>query len=294
MIPLFRVAGWCYAYESGRAGSWAMKSFDINIDCGESYGIWTMGADEELMPIVSTANAACGFHAGDPMTMVRTIDLAKANGVAIGAHPGLPDIVGFGRRHIDMTPDETHAIFAYQIGALQSLLRTRGMALHHVKSHGAYYAILNQDKAQAEAVVQAVIDTCDAPMLYYPAPARTHLLTQVALDRGVEVVQEIYFDLPYDRDGNLVLERAKNKGADLGETRRRLADYLDTGELVAHTGERIDMSEARSICLHGDGVNAPALAQVLREVLEERGYALQAVAAPAVAAPKSERGLAAE
>ena len=257
-----------------------MKSFDINIDCGESYGIWKMGADEELMPIVSTANLACGFHAGDPMTMVRTIELAKANGVSVGAHPGLPDVVGFGRRRIDMSPDETYAIFCYQIGALQGLLRTRGLALHHVKSHGAYYAILNEDKAQAEAVVEAVIDTCDAPMLYYPAPARTHLLTQVALDRGIDVVQEIYFDLPYDRHGNLVLERAKNKGADLVETRRRLVDYLDSGELVALTGERIDMSEARSICLHGDGANAPALAKVLREVLVERGYALKAATAP--------------
>ena len=129
-----------------------------------------------------------------PITMVRTIELAKANGVSVGAHPGLPDVVGFGRRRIDVSPDETYAIFCYQIGALQALLRTRGMALHHVKSHGAYYAILNEDRAQAEAVIQAVIDTCDAPMLYYPAPMRTHLLTQVALDRGVDVVQEIYFD----------------------------------------------------------------------------------------------------
>ena len=254
-------------------------TFDINIDCGESFGNWTMGADEALMPHVTTANVACGFHAGDPVTMMKTVDLARENDVAVGSHPGLPDLMGFGRRVMAVTPEELYAYVVYQTGALRAALEARGMALHHVKPHGALYRMLNGDEALGEAFARAVIDLCPAPMLYYPAPVERHAVTRIAADMGIDVVPELYFDLPYDDDGTLVLKRS-NEGADLDETRRKLGRFLEKGETLSLDGAPVPIS-ARSICLHGDGPNAVDLARVIGETLSERGYALRPLA-PAV------------
>ncbi|MBM3484975.1 MAG: LamB/YcsF family protein, partial [Alphaproteobacteria bacterium] len=183
------------------------KTFDINIDCGESFGNWKMGADEALMPHVTTANIACGFHAGDPMTLMKTVALAKKNNLAVGSHPGLPDLMGFGRRVMAISPDEMYAYVIYQTGALKAALEAQDMTLHHVKPHGALYRMLNTDEALAKAFVRAVIDVCPEPMMYYPAPAERFAVTKIAAAEGVDVVAELYFDLPYDDDGTIILKR---------------------------------------------------------------------------------------
>ncbi len=257
-------------------------TFDINIDCGESFGNWAMGADEALMPHVTTANMACGFHAGDPMTMVKTVRLAKDNNVAVGAHPGLPDLLGFGRRVMAISPDEVYADTLYQVGALVTILAAEGMTLHHIKPHGALYKMLSTDEALGEAFVRAMLEVSAEPLLYYPAPAERHAVTRIAAEKGIDVVPEVYFDLDYDDDGALILKRA-NEGADLEVTRRRLVDFLETGEMTSVNGARVAMA-ARSICLHGDGPNATDLAKTIGATLAEQGYSLAAVAAAPAAA----------
>jgi 5-oxoprolinase (ATP-hydrolysing) subunit A len=238
---------------------------DINCDCGESFGNWRMGADEALLPLITTANVACGFHAGDPVTMRRTIAIAARNGVAIGAHPGLPDLMGFGRRRMQISPDEAYAYVAYQAGALAGLLAEHGLALNHVKPHGALYLMLNEDRELAQSVVRAILDVCPAPKLYWPAPVEGRALPEAARAAGIAVVREVYFDLDYDRDANLVLQREKRL-VDLSDLRRRLGSYLASGEIIATTGERLQLA-AESICIHGDGPNAADVARTVREVL---------------------------
>lgn len=251
------------------------RSFDINIDCGESFGNWCMGADEDLMPHVTTANVACGFHAGDPITMVNTVLLAKKHNVAVGAHPGLPDLRGFGRRKMSLSPEEVYADTIYQTGALIGVLRAHGMELHHVKPHGALYTMLSESKILGEAFVKAVIDICPAPMIYYPAPVKNHAITQIAADLGVDVVPEIYFDLSYDDEGALILKRA-NQGADLKDTKKRLTHFLENGEVLSENNKPVGF-DARSICLHGDGPNAVELALTISNSLATAGYTLQAL-----------------
>ncbi len=251
------------------------QSFDINIDCGESFGNWVMGADAALMPHVTTANMACGFHAGDPMTMVETVRLARKHGVAVGAHPGLPDLRGFGRRVMSLSPEEVYADTLYQVGALSAVLLAHEMELHHVKPHGALYSMLSASEPLAEAFVQAVIEICPRPMIYYPAPAEKHAATRIAAKRGIDVVPELYFDLSYDDEGGLVLKRA-NEGADLEDTKGRLAHFLDKGEVISVNGNPVALS-ARSICLHGDGPNAVELARTIGEGLKAASFELAAL-----------------
>ncbi len=255
------------------------QTFDINIDCGESFGNWVMGADEALMPHVTTANLACGFHAGDPMIMVETVRLARQHGVAVGAHPGLPDLRGFGRRVMTLSPDEIYADTLYQAGALRAVLQAHSMELHHVKPHGALYSMLSLSEPLSEAFARAVIDVCPQPMIYYPAPAEKHAVTRIAADMGIDVVPELYFDLSYDDDGGLILKRA-NEGADLADTKQRLARFLERGEVLSVNGNAVPMT-ARSICLHGDGPNAVDLACTIGDGLTAAKYELS----PLVPAP---------
>jgi len=252
------------------------KTFDINIDCGESFGNWKMGADEALMPHVTTANIACGFHAGDPMTLMKTVALAKKNNLAVGSHPGLPDLMGFGRRVMAISPDEMYAYVIYQTGALKAALEAQDMTLHHVKPHGALYRMLNTDEALAKAFVRAVIDVCPEPMMYYPAPAERFAVTKIAAAEGVDVVAELYFDLPYDDDGTIILKRA-NEGADLADTRHRLDHFLAKSEAISVNDKKVKIG-ARSICLHGDGPNAVDLAKTVGAGLKGKGYRLKALA----------------
>ena len=247
---------------------------DINCDCGESFGNWSMGADEDVLPHITTANVACGFHGGDPVTMEATVALAVRLGVAVGAHPGLPDLLGFGRRRMDISPEDAHAYVLYQAGALAAMLAAHGKRLNHVKPHGALYLMLNEREDLAEAVVKAIRTVCPEPRLYWPAPIEGRALPEAAKAAGIEVVREVYFDLRYDAEARLVLQRRKT-AVDLDDLTARVTDYLATGEITAVTGERLAIA-AESICVHGDGPNAADVARTLREMTA--GRALPAAA----------------
>jgi UPF0271 protein len=245
------------------------RTIDINCDCGESFGNWPMGADDALMPLITTANIACGFHGGDPMVMRKTVAAAHANGVAVGAHPGLPDLVGFGRRKMDISPAEAYAMVVYQVGALKGFLDPLGMVLHHVKPHGALYMMLHDQEDVAVAVAEAIRDTCPSPLLYWPAPVELHALPRAARKLGIDVVGEVYFDLAYSDEAHLVVER-KKAAKDLDDIAQRVRRYLDDGVVLAQSGKAIAL-DAATICVHGDGPNSVEVAKTVRAVLAEKG-----------------------
>ncbi|MGI5518028.1 5-oxoprolinase subunit PxpA [Streptomyces sp. CA-106131] len=246
---------------------------DINCDLGESFGNWRLGADEALLPRISTASVACGFHGGDPRTMRETVEEAIRHDVAVGAHPGLPDLLGFGRRVMDVSPADLHAYITYQVGALKAFLALHGRELNHIKPHGALYPMLNARDDLAEATIRAMCELMAEPVLYWPAGSEDRALLRAARSAGVEVVGEFYPDSRYGANGETVLERHREPvDPDAAEAalRRFLADAtIDTVE-----GTVIELS-ARSICIHGDGPTAVAIVDRVRSVLDELGYGLQ-------------------
>ena len=250
------------------------RSIDINCDCGESFGNWQTGADHAILPLITTANIACGFHGGDPLVMRDTVATAAANGVAVGAHPGLPDLVGFGRRKMDISPDDAYAMVVYQVGALKGFLEAKGMVLHHVKPHGALYNMLHDQEEVAAAVAEAIRDTCPAPLLYWPAPVEMHALPRAARKLGIDVVGEVYFDLGYSDEAGLIVERKKT-AKDLEDVARRLRRFLAEGVVEAQSGKTIPL-EAGTICVHGDGPNSVQLTKAIRAVLAEKGVTVEA------------------
>ena len=251
-----------------------MRSIDINCDCGESYGNWHMGADSDIIPEITTANVACGFHAGDPVTMQRTIEIARSSNTVVGAHPGLPDLLGFGRRRIEISPEEAYSYVIYQAGALRAMLDSNDMTLHHVKPHGALYLMLNDDFDLARSVVRAIQELCQDPRLYWPAPIEGLALPEVALDAGIDVVPEVYFDLDYDSNGRLVLQREKS-ALDIASISERVKLFLRSNEVVTVDGGNLNIN-ARSICIHGDGPNARELLEVIKMTLNEEGCSIRA------------------
>ena len=262
----------------------AMRTIDINCDCGESFGNWSMGADDQIMPLITTANVACGFHGGDPLVMRNTVALAAGNGIAVGAHPGLPDLAGFGRRKMDITPDDAYAMVVYQVGALKGFLGARGMALHHVKPHGALYVMLHDQEEVAAAVAEAIRDTCPVPLLYWPAPVEMHALPRAARKLGIDVIGEVYFDLGYSDEAKLVVERKKT-AKDLDDVARRVRRFLHEGIIESVNGKALPV-EAGTVCVHGDGPNSVELARTVRSVLVEEGVTIAAFQPTAAAEPR--------
>jgi UPF0271 protein len=254
-----------------------MRTIDVNCDMGESFGNWRMGADEELLPRITTANVACGFHGGDPVTMVRTVEQALALGVVVGAHPGLPDLLGFGRRAIAISPEDAHAYVLYQAGALDAMLRARGERLHHVKPHGVLYAMLNEQEELAAAVADAMAELMETPLLYWPAGAEDGALVGEARRRGFGVVLEFYPDLGYSADRRLVLERRKSP-LDPAVAVERLARFLRDGTAQTVDGGTVEL-QAESICIHGDGPTAPQIVEALRSRLDAEGWTVAAAGA---------------
>ena len=173
---------------------------DLNADLGESFGAWPMGQDALLMPLISSANVACGFHAGDPGTMRATVRLARAHGVAVGAHPGFPDLGGFGRREMELRPQEVEDLVLYQVGALAAIARSEGVRLQHVKAHGALYNMACRDEALAEAIAKAVV-AFDPTLVLFGLPGSA--LLQAGLDAGLPVAAEAFADRAYHADGSL-------------------------------------------------------------------------------------------
>jgi UPF0271 protein len=253
-------------------------TFDVNCDMGESLGNWVMGADEAIMPFVTTANVACGFHGGDPLTMEKTVRLAAEHGVVVGAHPGFPDLLGFGRRRMDLSPEDAAAYVTFQVGALRGFLDKAGMPLHHVKPHGAFFAFLRDEEAMAEPVAASIAAFGDDVLLYWPAPADGVPFCDAVRAAGVDIVEEIYPDLSYGPDGKLVVERHK-KETDVDFAASQITRFLAEGAVTANDGTALHFPAARSACVHGDGPNAVAVAEAVRSAAEAAGRPLKAVSA---------------
>jgi UPF0271 protein len=249
-----------------------MPSIDINCDMGESFGAWNMGADEAIMPHITSANIACGFHAGDPGVMLSTVRLALRHGVALGAHPGLPDLQGFGRREIVMNAAEVYALVAYQVGALQGIAATQGARLHHVKTHGALYGMTGRSRALADAVAQAVFDIDPALQVYV---ANRHM-TDAALVLGLKVAYEVYADRSYQDDGTLTPRsqpHAMIEDPDLATAQVR--QMVLQGSVRALSGKDVPL-KADTLCVHGDQAGATVFAQQIGAALRADGILIAA------------------
>lgn len=247
------------------------KTLNLNADLGESFGAWRMGQDAAMLRIVGTANVACGFHAGDPLVMRRTLALAREHGVSVGAHPSYPDLVGFGRRRMAMADDELEAAIAYQVGALQGLARAEGVAVTHVKPHGA----LNNEACENPRVAQAVARAVRAvdPTLRLLAPSLSCLIT-AGRDAGLAVVEEIFADRAYADDGTL--QPRSQPGAVLHDSAacvQHVLGILERGALLTVGGKLLPVN-AQSICVHGDNPAAVDTAAAIRQALEAAGYRL--------------------
>jgi len=250
-----------------------MKRIDLNCDLGESFGAWRMGDDPELLALVSSANIACGFHAGDPTIMQRTVAEAAARGVAIGAHVSLPDLQGFGRREMAVTPAEVHAMTRYQLGALYAFARAAGVAVAHVKPHGALYNMAARDRVMADAIATAV-------RTFDPTLRLFGLAGSALLDAGrtvqLDVVSEAFADRRYRADGSL-LPRSEPGAviADDAEATAQALGMVTAGQVTAVGGGVVQL-QADTLCLHGDGAHAVAFARALRDALTQAGLRIAA------------------
>ena len=244
---------------------------NLNADLGESFGAWTMGEDEALLGIVNSANIACGFHAGDPLVMRKTVRTALAAGVGLGAHPAYPDLQGFGRRAMRLSPDELEAAVIYQVGALAGMAAAEGGKLSHVKPHGALNNQACEDAALADTVVRAVRAVDRELILLAPALSELLLAGQRA---GLQVAAEIFADRAYTDAGTLVPR--SQPGAVLHDDDAVVAHVtrmLEAGGLVAQSGKRLPTT-MHSICVHGDSPGAAANARRLRTALQAAGWRL--------------------
>lgn len=250
-----------------------MMSIDLNCDMGESYGVYTLGYDEAAMPYVTSINVACGFHASDPSTMLKTIRLAKKYGVAIGAHPSFPDLAGFGRRFMEVSTEEIKADVIYQIGALWALCKTEGLTLQHVKVHGALYNTAEKDSEVAAAIAEAIKAVDSA--LYMVCLANSAMVT-AAKNVGVKYVEEAFADRSYTKQGTLVSR--KQPGAvihDPAIVAKRVVSMVKDKSVQTIEGEVIPIS-AQTICVHGDTPGAVEMITAIIDQCKQHDIALKA------------------
>ena len=243
-----------------------MTTIDVNCDMGESYGAWKMGADAAVMPFVSSANIACGFHGGDPATIRGTVRLAVDHGVAIGAHPSLPDLQGFGRRVMKISPQDMYDLVVYQAGAVEAFARAAGARLHHVKCHGALYNMAANDEALAEAMARAVRDLGGGVMLYALSNSK---MMEVAQRSGLRVAGEVFADRGYADDGTLAPRGTRGAMIeDAGVAAERAVAMVEKRVVTSLSGKAIPVSPD-TLCLHGDQPGAVAFAQAIRKAFAE-------------------------
>jgi UPF0271 protein len=240
--------------------STAPSQLFINSDMGESFGLHSFGNDESLMPLIDLANVACGFHSGDPEAMETTVALAKAHGVRVGAHPGLPDLVGFGRREMKLTPEEVESLIRYQVGALVGFLEKHSLPLNHIKPHGSLYGMLSRDEELMLGAVK-VAKTYGVPIFGIAGSAHQ----RVAEREGVQFIGELYVDLNYNNQGGLIILRRPGH-TDVGRASERVSRVLKDGVVLADDGTELNI-EFNSICVHSDTPNATEIAQAVREIL---------------------------
>jgi len=250
---------------------------DLNSDLGESFGPWPMGQDEALMASITSANVACGFHAGDPSVMRRTIALAAAHGVAVGAHPGFPDLVGFGRREIQATPREVEDFVLYQVAALAGMAAAEGVTLQHVKAHGALYNMAVRDRPLADAIARAVA-SFDRSLILLGLPDSELLRAGAA--HGLPIAAEIFADRAYEPDGSLASRRKPGSVIhDTATVVARAVRMVQAREVVATDGSTITL-RADTMCLHGDTPGSGELARQIRTALEAAGAAVRSLTGP--------------
>ena len=237
---------------------------DLNCDLGESFGAYKLGLDDQVHPYISSANVACGFHASDPVVMDKTVALAKDAGVAVGAHPGYPDLQGFGRRNMTIPPREVKAMVMYQIGALQAFCTARGLKLQHVKPHGALYNMAGKDEALAMAVCEAIQAVDDSLILLGLSGSK---MLEAADKIGLRSAREVFADRAYEEDGSLVARtKAGAMITDEDEAVERVIRMIREGRVTAVTGKDIPI-RADSVCVHGDSPKALAFVQKIRAAL---------------------------
>ncbi|MFE0756770.1 LamB/YcsF family protein [Inquilinus sp. NPDC058860] len=253
-----------------------MKTIDLNCDMGEAFGAWEMGDDAAMLEIVTSANIACGFHAGDPLVMDRTLAQAKARGVGAGAHPSFMDLWGFGRRPIlGQSPDEIEKQLIYQIGALQALAHAQGSRLGHVKTHGSLGNMANEDIGLARAVARA-IKAVDPDFIFVVMPG---LPTERAGEEaGLRLAREIYADRAYADNGNLASRKLPGSVLhDAEAAAERVLRIVESGEIVSINGKRIP-ARADTVCVHGDTAGAVAMARAVKRRLTGAGYVVKPMA----------------
>ena len=239
---------------------------DLHCDMGESFGIYNLGNDEEMMRHVTSISVGCGFHAGDPHVMRQTVALAKEQGVAVGAHPGYPDLMGFGRRKMEVTPEEAKDFILYQVGALTAFCQAAGLELQHVKPHGEFYQMPWKDEALARGILEAIREIKPEPIflaLYNTIPY------EMAQSMGMRVAGELYGDLDYYPDGTTFIKKVHGE-IDPKATVEKVLKMVLEERVIASDGKEIEV-KGKSVCLHGDNPRAPEIAQTLREELEKRG-----------------------
>jgi len=252
-----------------------MTTIDLNCDMGESFGAYKLGRDEDVIKHISSANIACGWHAGDALVMNRSVQLAAAHGVGVGAHPSYPDLMGFGRRNIDCTPEEIRNYVMYQIGALSAFCAANRVQMRHVKPHGNLYLTAVEDEAVATAVAEAIVSVDPSLMYVALAGSKGALMTRVGEKLGLKVLYEAFPDRAYTPDGTLASRRTP--GAVISEpalVAERALKMAKEGKVVATDGTEIDL-HVHTLCVHGDNPSAVELVKNIHELLESHGIAVK-------------------
>ncbi|MFD2114391.1 LamB/YcsF family protein [Paenibacillus yanchengensis] len=252
-----------------------MNIIDLNCDIGEDYGAYRLLTEQEermLMQHVSSVNIACGFHAGDPKTMRRTVRLALEHDVAIGAHPGLADLHGFGRRELQVSAEDVYELVLYQLGALMAVAKAEGGIVRHVKPHGALYNMAARNEHLAEAIVKAVYKVDDQLILYGLADSQ---LIRAAKQRGLAYASEVFADRRYEQDGSLT-PRTHHAASitDVNEATAQVLQIITTGKVTTRTGQFLPL-QANTICIHGDNGAAVQFARLLSQQLKEAGWVIR-------------------
>ncbi|HIY01149.1 MAG TPA: 5-oxoprolinase subunit PxpA [Candidatus Blautia faecipullorum] len=245
-----------------------MYRVDLNSDLGESFGRYTIGSDDKIIPLITSANVACGYHASDPVVMDKTLAMAREAGIRVGAHPGYPDLMGFGRRNLNVSPEEAKAYTLYQLGALNAFCRAHQLKMQHVKPHGAFYNMAAKDYGLSKAICQAVKEFDDRLIVLALSGGE---LARAAKDMGLRTALEVFADRAYEEDGSLVNRR--KEGAMVTDEKvaiARVVRMIKEKKVTAITGKDIPI-QADSVCVHGDGAKALAFVEKIRRTLTEEG-----------------------
>lgn len=251
-----------------------MYQIDLNSDMGESFGAYKLGADEEIIKYVTTANVACGWHAGDPMVMDRVVKMAKERGVMVGAHPGYPDLMGFGRRKMVLSPLEIKNYMKYQIGALLAFTQSEGMKLQHVAPHGALGNLCQYDREVSQAICEAVCEIDKSIIIYYCAGA---VLGEIAESMGLRAAAEIFADRAYMDD--LSLAPRSMEGSMITDEEiaiERCVRMIKEGKVTSINGKELDI-KGDTLCVHGDGPKAIAFVKKIRETFAAEGIEIRSL-----------------